>query len=1175
MCVLEGVVVLIIAWLIAPIPLGILLAIVSKKDRRKKMILYHLHSEKRIGDADLYAAGLRPPHQPGMGVQQIPAPPVQGSTEMLPPGYAPDLSMEAAAARAKEIAEAELNGEPVPVPVLPAESAAAEAITEAAETVEAAASDEAAEKSAADTAAVFAPAQAAAEIAEKTEQPAVAPDHAPVFAATAEEGSHISAISVMLSVGVALIIIAGLIFVRSQWDTMGSFGKLATLAAGSVLFFGASALANRAWNLKRTGMAFFTLGAVFLPISVWAAGYFGLLGSHLTGADNLLLIALSFASFVPIAAIAAHSYRQLGWGIAAVTGGVLAYYFAAGGLAKQISMPSRTWTPVAMAVFVMMAALPAPLLTFGAPRFRSRLRSPMDHIPVPLAGCFTGISAVLTLACFTQELSSHSLTALYACAFFLIAAALAAPVITDKIKDLIMIPVAGYTLLGLGMLMRPLYESVIRVTDAQTGEVLRENVGSFAALICAAGALLFMILHLAKLPPETIKNGVFYAAFSLSAAAGVFQLFDIAHPNAIVIAVTVILLFGWLYAAHSRPGTAVSWLIAFLSGTAALSLVELFYHKKDPCIELLLLAGAMFLLFAVFTVTKKHRCFVSDLFSVIGGVFALIAANLPLADTAEMWKWCAWGVLFATVPLYTALSLAHDTQKPEQYCFAVLSPLALFCAAASLMRVPKPAVVFGWAVISVMLGWAVYCTTKRQFHGVRRTLFCTAVLPPLAAGFFAKGLEIGKWFVLYQALCIVIAFMLWRMTANRGFKKLSAASFTALLIMAMETTFYAMRDLFFHGKSNFTVLMVTCVWILVLSLLAAAIGKRMVLFVGKDSVASVMDFAAPVCAFLLSVCLLGLRGYEWAPFCFLYTLLVCAAAWFATKRTHIATPCICMTALLVALESLRVHVNKGEDTDVALLLIGMLVLTVLFPYLGIVLRESQYAQRRSWSLTFFGGIIPLWLIAVLFDLNGITYTAEQKRWMVFFIPVMCAGYLLHFVSMTDDPRIKRIIQMVSAACGMVAFWLQPLLDVKDTYFAGKLHILPLVGFGLVIRKLYGKETGGRFLFLIGCYAMLRLGIGAAVSENPADLLTVLAVGLILFVASFYVRQKKWFLLGGISLLLTGTYMHMKLTDGRQWWVYLLLTGLVLIVVAASNETLKQRGDSLKSKAGRLWNDWTW
>ena len=65
------------------------------------------------------------------------------------------------------------------------------------------------------------------------------------------------------------------------------------------------------------------------------------------------------------------------------------------------------------------------------------------------------------------------------------------------------------------------------------------------------------------------------------------------------------------------------------------------------------------------------------------------------------------------------------------------------------------------------------------------------------------------------------------------------------------------------------------------------------------------------------------------------------------------------------------------------------------------------------------------------------------------------------------------------------------------------------------------------------------------------------------------------MLGGVSLVLTTMYMHMVYTEGKQWWVYLLLAGLVLILVAGSNEMLKQRGDSLKSRAGRFWEDWTW
>ena len=59
------------------------------------------------------------------------------------------------------------------------------------------------------------------------------------------------------------------------------FGWLMTLAAGSLVFFGTSALARRVWHLDRTAMAFYAIGSAFLPLSVWAAGYMHLLGDGL------------------------------------------------------------------------------------------------------------------------------------------------------------------------------------------------------------------------------------------------------------------------------------------------------------------------------------------------------------------------------------------------------------------------------------------------------------------------------------------------------------------------------------------------------------------------------------------------------------------------------------------------------------------------------------------------------------------------------------------------------------------------------------------------------------------------------------------------------------------------------------------------------------------------------
>lgn len=1196
---MEWIVVVVIIWLVSPIILGILTAVLSRKNRRQKEILYHLHRSGRISDADLTAAGLKLPPPPD-GVQQIAPPAVQSGSTVQTILPVTESAMQAAAARAQAIAEAELNGEPVPAvlpkaaPVEPA--AAAET---AAEYAEEAAAECAEPEKTAET--VFAAAEGSAEetAAEPETEGSAEPDtsagtvqppafpypqavHAPVPADRIDRNAHISAISVMLSVGTALIIIAGLIFVRSAWDTMGSFGKLLTLAAGSGLFFGASALARRAWSLERTAMAFFTLGAVFLPISVWAAGCFELLGPELSGAGNPWLIALSFAAFTPIALYAAKNYKQLGWGIAAAAGAALAYYFAAGGLLKTISLPDGSRKAVGMAVFCLAAAIPAPLLAFRCEELAARLHEPMNRIPAPFAAGITAVSGILTFACFDAGKAGHRLTALYAAAFILIAAALLAPVFTERLKGLTMVPVTGYLLLGCAMLLYPLYDTVFRQYDAETGNLLRRNGDVYASAVGMTCAVLILILLLLRVLPETVRKGGLIAAFGVTAFSvfpHVTAVYDldpgISAPVITLLTAAVLLLLTWLCAAKQKPSLPVSILIAGMSVLPVLDLVRMLWtggsHYGD-----LIVSGVMLLLFGLFILTKKHRTDLSDLlFTLLSCGFAAAALGHYDKTAAE---WIAAGIFVLNAVIWWTLALAHDTEKPMQYVFAWLWVPALYVAIFNIPVLREGPAVLLMTAIAAAVGFVTYFTTPVRFHTVRRTVFGTAIVPGLLLGIFSPAFLGEQWYLAELLLCTVIAAGVWRLFANRGFKKLSALSFGTALFLTLELTFLAVKERMFYGDMRFSVLMVTAAWIIALSALSAAVSKRMVLFVGSDAVVNVMDLAAPLSALVLSCGLIVLSQTEWEPFCFVFTLAVCIMAWFVTKPSRTVTPLLCACALLVSLEALRVHLHTGADSLLAVMLILMLGMTVLFPYLGIVLRESQddpKLQHKSWSLTVFGGVIPVWLLLMLFDLSGISYSDDQRRWMVFFIPVMIAGYLLQLRKSFPGAEKDRLFKTAAAGCCMIAFWIQPVLDVKDTYFAGKLHILPLVGFGLVIRKLYGKETGGGFLFAIGCYSMLRLGIGAAVSENSADLLTVLAVALILFVASFYVKQKKWFLLGGISLVLTGIYMHMKLTQGRQWWVYLLLAGLLLIAVAAANETLKQKGDSLKTKAGRLWDDWTW
>lgn len=1163
-----------LVWLAAPIPLAIFLIVANRKKKRREELLLHLYMQGRVSAEELRLAG--------MAIPQVWAPPTSAQTAPVPPVSAaqidPEQALADAAERAARIAEAELSGAmqteaPAALQVTvdesaavsdEIESAAAEPITESDEV--AAVQSEPESLSAVDELAEAEPIAA-----EKPVPPAVPPIPVPPAVYPQRRQFSVSAITVMLSVGVLLIITAGLIFVRTAWGQLSDPGRLATLAAGSVLFFGTAALARRVWRLDRTGMAFFTLGAAFLPISVWAAGYLNLLGDGLSGAGNPWLLALAFASFTIIALIAVKIYQQLGWGIAVLCGLTLTYLNTI-----DAAVPYGEFR---YAIFVILLAVYALIFAFSSRILRQRQLLPIaiGRAAEPFALAVTGVTAFVMLTALVAETGVQ----LSSVAVFLTAFAFFAPAITERLGRFSAIPTSILTVIGFGQLMTPLYDTVFAY-EVYEGRLAHYPFAYFA-LLCVTGAALWLLLLLTNSLPEQVRKGYFYAAFSLTVISFPAQLGDLSKYPVLVQCAAAVLMVLWILAARKRSAKPLSWLIAAQCWLLAVSFgmrlgLAVGFNAQD-----LIVCGMLLLCFVIFVLTKKHRTVASDLlFTAAAGLCAL---NVVDGHPQSAWySLIGTAVLAGLVLLYWHMALRHDTEKTEQFIYALLTPTTLVAAVivlanGALHSVDSVLITMLWSVLSVGIGMATYLTTKRRFHTVRRLLFALTILPPLVAAVFAEVLDSGSWIIAQQLICAAAAVGVWFLFANHGFHKLENASFFVALLLVTEATVIAVRDHIYDGETPFTLWMIAALWVIACSLLAIVISKRILLFVGNSAIPAVMQAAAPLTALSLSCMLLGMSSLVWEPFYFVFTLGLCVLAWFVTKKEHILLPALCGAALIFTLEALRRHCLWASDGFVAVMLLCFAGLTLLFPYLGTVSREMEErppAQRRARVLTALGGVVPFWLIeAAVYGTEESYYSDAQMRWMMFFVPVLLAGYILHLAKFTTEPKQRRAIVAASAALGMIAFWMQPLFDVSATYFEGKLHILPMIAFGMVIRRLYGEKIGGGFLFCVGIYAMQRLAFGAMATELPADLITVLVVALVMFIASFYIKQKKWFLLGGISLILTAVYMHMKLTDGLQWWVYLLTAGLVLIVVAASNEMLKQRGDSLKSRAGRLWEDWTW
>lgn len=88
----------------------------------------------------------------------------------------------------------------------------------------------------------------------------------------------VHATTVILSIGVLFIILAGMIFTTTSWQYFSNLVRTGIICSLSLLFFTVSPIAERKLKLPQTSIAFYTLGSAFLPITILAIGYFQFLG---------------------------------------------------------------------------------------------------------------------------------------------------------------------------------------------------------------------------------------------------------------------------------------------------------------------------------------------------------------------------------------------------------------------------------------------------------------------------------------------------------------------------------------------------------------------------------------------------------------------------------------------------------------------------------------------------------------------------------------------------------------------------------------------------------------------------------------------------------------------------------------------------------------------------------
>ena len=205
--------------------------------------------------------------------------------------------------------------------------------------------------------------------------------------------------------------------------------------------------------------------------------------------------------------------------------------------------------------------------------------------------------------------------------------------------------------------------------------------------------------------------------------------------------------------------------------------------------------------------------------------------------------------------------------------------------------------------------------------------------------------------------------------------------------------------------------------------------------------------------------------------------------------------------------------------------------------------------------------------------------AENERFAWFVLPYIGA-FVLNLYGRTGGEKASKIILSLAFVPFVIACWVQPFFSVPVA-LAAEWFIAPIFLYAAALRAIHRKNKNAVFVielvtFIAACVTMLFLladGIRGGMVID-AIILGISALGI--FIASFVFKRKKWFVLSFVVLVILLVYMSRAFWLSLDWWLYLLITGIVLIAVGSGNELVKQKKiDSPKEKIELFLSDWKW
>lgn len=962
-----------------------------------------------------------------------------------------------------------------------------------------------------------------------------------------------NAMNILLIVGVILIVLAGAVFATTTWLYLHPIVRLLIICSTSLVFFAASALAEKALKIPKTAMSFFTIASIFLPISVIGVGFFELLGDYFSlDGDGKYFVYLAASAVLAVACWFGTAKYRLFYFTEAFLYCVTAsyvFFIASFHLEKN--------------VFILLLYVYAALLIVLGNLIlaRKKKHKALSHIArrVPT---FSVINAV-AIAVIGSFVSGFGLTAG-------IPAILIAPLfLTDLFRG------------------KNSYAGTIPFAVILTLGLLRINTGDeynhFILLAVLAVAIVTVVgtLHVF---PEKMRKWLSVVVVTISAVVYIFQFGAmVVHDEWTLLQLLALLgLFAALvFLAYRNKERWVLYFVPIIAVTVATGATSLLdAHGMNTAAMLSLISALFFFGFAAANkkLSFSPRTALSDILFSLWCVFAVMISIVGLMRGHDF---SATKLILSLVPflllalVLVFLSLEKNKKASSSFAASVF-PYVFFLTGLPFHRFCNQ--YFNGAWILLLTFFALACISLLSYKYRNRL----RALDALGVSGFAATIVTGFGLVIYFVTedhmlfipglawifaAYLISHIAW-MSTEESFLKTTAVFFahSVLAGLAFYSALILTASQWFKIDSSFVVVLFPAVAALIFSALAPALR-----FFGKDIPGALHHmerigvYGLTLFSALLTIAFFG--EYEGGlVFPIVFFLAASVIFRYIQGRAYYAVWFEICTLYVAA----AVFVDKLDRFDSEST--GIVVFSVLFFFLaglGRLLHREVFNVKND-SAEHGGKRIDWLSLSSVFSPVALIFFGTYARWVAL---ILFSLYALNFLKRVRVPIGDRIAKTVTAFFVLLAFWSQPFFDMPEIIVL-EYNLLAFVAYFVFIHRwvFYNKVTK-LLLFISACVSFAILGIAAMISADIADALILGITAFAMLVGSFFLKKKRWFILSTVTILVLALYMTRKFWAILDWWVYLLIVGLILIGMAAANEISKQNGEKLSAKARRLFKDW--